>query len=766
MNFGYKNYLKLFPQVILVCAFSFAGCSKSGQEPASQTAATEGKQNMKDILAQIHKKLDSPQNGYASETKLAYCDSLYALAKDPATQLDLMTKRAHFLLELGREKESVETYEQLIKQVGNDTASRKKILPMLGLAYMRLAERTNCITGHNADACIMPIQGNGIHQDKAPARKAVEVFETALNEDPNDMDSRWLLNIAYMTLGEYPKGVPKAWLIPGLDAKGATQVKSFTDIASDLNISTNNRAGGVIVDDFDNDGYLDIVTSAWGLDDPMHYFHNNTDGTFTDVSEKSGLKAIMGGLNLMQTDYNNDGFLDIFVLRGAWQGVSGFGEQPNSLLRNNGDGTFTDVTIEAGLLSYRPTQTATWNDFNNDGWLDIFIGNETTERDHLYLCEFYINNGDGTFTNIASENAYFITLFVKGVTSGDFDNDGWPDIFLSCMSGQKMLLRNMGVPGKIPDFEDYSLQSGFDKIVSKTFPTFFFDYDNDGWLDLFTCNYEFDRPLSYYAAKETLHPSDDRAGKMYLFHNNGKSKGANVTFTDVAPKMHVNQTIFAMGSNFGDIDNDGWLDLYLGTGNPSYLSLVPNRMYKNLGGKDFADVTTSAKVGNLQKGHAISFADLNNNGDQDIYAEMGGAYFGDAYFSSFFLNPGQSDNNWICMKLVGTKSNKAAIGAKVKVKFREKGVERSVYRDVNSGGSFGASPLRREIGIGKATVIDEITVTWPASRTVQVFKNVKPNQFIQITEGQESFQPVALKTLTFKKKDGTIPMCAPVAALK
>jgi hypothetical protein len=230
--------------------------------------------------------------------------------------------------------------------------------------------------------------------------------------------------------------------------------------------------------------------------------------------------------------------------------------------------------------------------------------------------------------------------------------------------------------------------------------------------------------------------------------------------------MQVNQSVFAMGANFGDIDNDGWLDMYLATGNPSYKSLITNRMYKNLGGKDFVEVTNSARVGHLQKGHGVAFADLNNNGDQDIYVDMGGAFRGDAYHSSFYLNPGQSDNNWICMKLVGTKSNKAAIGARIAVKFKENGVDRVVYRDVNSGGSFGASPLRREIGIGKATNIDEISIFWPASKITQVIKNVKPNQFIQITEGKDNFEQIQLKSLTFKRKNGAIPMCAPKKELQ
>ncbi len=152
-------------------------------------------------------------------------------------------------------------------------------------------------------------------------------------------------------------------------------------MAGALKLSTSrNMSGGVIIDDFNNDGYLDIVTSCWGLEESMHYYRNNGDGTFTDLSKESGLSEIKGGLNIIQADYNNDGFTDILVLRGAW--LKELGRQPSTLLRNNGNGTFTDVTVEAGLLSLHPTQTAVWGDFNNDGWLDLFIGNETTDADH------------------------------------------------------------------------------------------------------------------------------------------------------------------------------------------------------------------------------------------------------------------------------------------------------------------------------------------------------------------------------------------------
>jgi hypothetical protein len=219
---------------------------------------------------------------------------------------------------------------------------------------------------------------------------------------------------------------------------------------------------------------------------------------------------------------------------------------------------------------------------------------------------------------------------------------------------------------------------------------------------------------------------------MLLYHNNGDG-----TFTNVAPEMGLNTYAFAMGSNFGDVNNDGFLDMYLGTGNPLYESLVPNRLFLNLQGKGFTDVTASARVGHLQKGHGVSFADMDNDGDQDIYVEMGGAYPGDAYQNAFFLNPGQGRNNWIVLALEGKEANRAAIGTRVKLTFTEKGQSRSVYRDVNSGGSFGSSPLRCEIGIGTAAIVDEIEIRWHGSRLVQVFRDVQPNQFLRLVEGNE-----------------------------
>ncbi|WP_052731241.1 FG-GAP-like repeat-containing protein [Spirosoma radiotolerans] len=716
-------------------------------------ARPKSHEQMVDLLRQSNVRFRDYRNDFSPESQLAHLDSITGSFTSSETELFL---KANILLKLGEEEKAIPLLETLINQL--DTTNRRAAqitLSDLALAYLRLGEKTNCRSNHSAESCILPIRGKGIHTLQTGSKKAIELYETLLNQDPDDFESRWLLNLAYMTVGNYPKGVPKPWAIPTM-ADTSVQVYAFQDIAQSLKIGINNMAGGVIIEDFDRDGYLDIALSAWGLDEPMHYYKNNADGTFSDRSEQSGLKQLSGGLNMMQTDYNNDGYPDIFVLRGAWQGE--FGEQPNSLLRNNGDGTFTDVTTISGLLSFHPTQTATWADFNNDGWLDVFIGNETPNlfrnNGKSHPCELYLNNQDGTFTEIAQQANCAIAGFVKGVTSGDFNNDGWKDLFISTMDGNRYLLKNKGIPAEKPSFEDVTAMAGLNDESFSSFTTWFWDYDNDGWQDILVCNYTFQKSLAYYEAAEALHQPVGRNGMVNLYRNNRDG-----SFTNVSAEANVSKTAFSMGGNFGDINNDGFLDMYLGTGNPNYRSLVPNKLFLNQQGKTFADVTASSRMGHLQKGHGVSFADLDNDGDQDVYVEMGGAYIGDRYPNSFYLNPGQNTNNWICLTLEGTHTNRMAIGSQVKLTFRENGIQRSIYREVNSGGSFGASPLRREIGIGQAALIDKIEIRWQGSKTVQVFRNVRPNQFLHITEGVPKPERVALKPLRFSA-DKT-PVCRP-----
>ena len=223
---------------------------------------------------------------------------------------------------------------------------------------------------------------------------------------------------------------------------------------------------------------------------------------------------------------------------------------------------------------------------------------------------------------------------MKGVVSADYNNDGWPDIFISMMDGKKILLKNKAVKNKIPLFENTTHEAGLDKDTTYTFPTWFWDYNNDGWPDIFVCGYQAQGSIISVAAKEHLHEPLGKVSQMYLYKNNHDG-----TFTNVTKETGLDRPMFAMGSNFGDIDNDGWPDMYLGTGNPDYTSLVPNRMFKNIDGKKFVDVTMSSRTGNLQKGHGVAFADVDNDGDQDIFIETGGAFRGDAYFNSFYIKP-------------------------------------------------------------------------------------------------------------------------------
>lgn len=696
-------------------------------------------------LQKINEQNQVPDNFFYPEGKVRYYDSLILASTEEKKFIINTYLKGFYLLPTGEAEQVIEGYKNLLKRMEPDNKQAIKLVNQyLGVAYMRLGEQLNCIANPTSESCIFPIQGKGIHKDNLGSKNAIAYFETALRSSPDDLETRWLLNIAYMTLGLYPQEVPEDFLIPGLETDTVGRVNPFREISDELGLDDRNMSGGAIIEDFDLDGDLDIVTSAWGLDEPMHLWINNGNGSFTDLSEMSRLSELTGGLNMMQTDYNNDGYPDIFVLRGGWMGK--FGRQPNSLIRNNGDGTFTDVTFDSGLLSYIPTQTATWSDFNNDGWLDVFIGNESNLQ-NIYPCELYLNQKDGTFVNVAYAGGIDVIDYAKAVTSGDYDNDGWSDIFISTMNRKSYLFRNKGIENGVLKFEDITDKAGFGNQISKTFSTWFWDYNNDGWLDIFLCAYEFDKSLGYYEAAEKLNYPIQEESKMKLYRNN-----KNGTFTNVADKVGLNRIANAMGANFGDIDNDGFLDFYLGTGNPDMKSIIPNRLFKNENGQIFQDVTSAARVGNLQKGHGVAFADLDFDGDLDIFIQVGGSFKGDQNRNSLYMNPGQGENNWIAIKLEGVQSNRLAIGSRIKLTLHENGVDRYIYRDVNSGGSFGSSPILTHIGIGTATLINRIEIQWAGSNLKQEFREITPNQFIHIQEGVEKIEVRPPIEINFIKK--------------
>ena len=490
--------------------------------------------------------------------------------------------------------------------------------------------------------------------------------------------------------------------------------------------------------DFDGDGYLDIMVSSSGPLDQMHLFHNNGDGTFSDNTRKSGLLGETGGLNLVLTDYNNDGHPDVLVLRGGWWGKQGC--YPASLLRNNGNGTFDDVTEQAHLYFEGPTQAAAWADFDNDGWLDLFVGRESTPGD-VHPSLLFRNNHDGTFTEMGHASGLDNLGFVKGVAWGDFNNDGRPDLYISVMNGKNHLFRNDGArdlkdASKGFKFTDVTSSAGVD-LQQNSFATWFFDYDNDGWPDLFVAGYSL-KSAEEIGAFELGKKVTAEQPRLYRNMHNG-------TFRDVTSEVHLDRAILTMGASFGDLDNDGWLDIYLGTGDSTYESLLPNRMFRNAEGRRFQDVTTAGDFGHLQKGHGVAFADLRNTGLEDIFEEMGGAQPGDSFQSALYRNPGNS-NHWITVELEGVRSNRAAFGARVELAIEQPdGKLRHIYRTVGFGSSFGGNPLQQHIGIGSATAVAELTVTWPSSGTKDHLRNIQADRRYHLREGDRTLRLVGVR---------------------
>ncbi|MBZ0267323.1 CRTAC1 family protein, partial [bacterium] len=591
----------------------------------------------------------------------------------------------------------------------------------LAVTQLRMGERENCIVNHNAESCVFPIAGRGIYRERSGTERALATLTDAIGHAPLAVrpQFRWLINLASMALGRWPGDLPPTVLIPPESFASPYDVGRFRDIGPDVGVSPLNLAGGSAMDDFDGDGLLDLVTSTADLRGQLLYYRNNGDGTFEDRTEAAGLVGQLGGLNLTHADYDGDGDQDLLVLRGGWMGT--WGRIPNSLLRNRGDGTFVDVTAEAGLGPDYPTQTAAFADYDLDGDLDLFVGTETPPpaSNMEWPCQLFRNEGDGTFVDVAKAAGVENFRLAKGCAWGDYDDDGDPDLYVSNQFDHNRLYRN----GGDGTFTDVAPALGVDEPTF-SFPVWFWDYDNDGRLDLFVAGYGGNMAT---LVRSYLKP-DRKFGHNALYRNEGG------TFRDLSDKAGLRLQTLAMGANFGDLDNDGWLDFYLGTGTPAFDDLMPDVMYRNAGGVAFQDVTQSGGFGNLQKGHGIAWGDVDNDGDQDIYLQSGGIYRYDAYYNSLFLNPGHG-NRWVTLLLEGSGGNRDALGARVRVRVRENGRERSLYRWVWPSGSFGSSSRQQEIGLGRADEILSVEVKWPGRGATQEYDGIEPGAFYRLREG-------------------------------
>ncbi len=603
--------------------------------------------------------------------------------------------------------------------VGAIGGPARPVYDLLATAYLRRGEQANCLANHHAgEVCVLPFRGAAVHDDPDGARRAADVLADLLEAAPDDLGSRWLLNVAHHALGSYPDGVPEAWRIDGLDAEGDAR---WTNVAPQRGAAVDGISGGVSAEDFDGDGDPDLLVTSYGLRDPIRYFENR-GGRFAERTEAAGLGGLTGGLNTVHGDVDNDGDADVLVLRGGWFGA--VGGWPNSLLLNDGAGRFEDVTYAAGLGSEHPTQTAAFADVDGDGDLDLVVGNEsggaypdalgetgesTTHASELFLNEGTDKAGVPQFREAAAEAGIELAAFVKGVAFGDVEGDGRPDLYVSVLGGPNKLYLNRSEGGRVR-FEEAAEASGV-AGPDFSFPVAWFDADGDGRDDLLVVSYDvrhfFETPAD--AAREALGlPPAVETTRLYLNDGDG-------TFRDASAEAGLDLPLFGMGLGVGDLDGDGRLDVTVGTGAPELRSLIPNRAFLNRsapGAPGFEDVTLSSGLGHLQKGHAIAFADLDLDGDEELYEVMGGAVEGDRALNVLFDGP-PSDARWLSLTLVGRRANRSAIGARVVVTVRRPGgASRTLARTVGTGGSFGAGSLAVDLGLGDAEAVEAVTVRW------------------------------------------------------
>jgi hypothetical protein len=665
----------------------------------------------------------------------------------PIDQVNASIEYAVELLKSGNTSEAINLFEQVIQyleqnKIPLDLATKRNIYSYVAIAYLRAGEIENCVQNHTHQSCFIPIKEEGIHTLPFGSGHAIKIYEFLLKEFPTDLESKYLLNIAYMTLGKYPQEVPAAYRIDPAWFKNKVSIKPFRDIAPDLGINHTSHAGGAVMDDFNNDGWLDIVITSWSPDDQMTLYINNGDGTFTDQTSAYGLTGYTSGLNLNQTDFNNDGWIDLYIMRGAWLLTEG--DIPNTLLMNAGNGKFVDVTVKAGLTHDAPTQTSAWTDIDLDGWLDLVIANESLPGMDRGI-DLYINQKDGTFRHASQEYGLTMNHFFKGLVATDANNDKYPDLYFSSLGDGTFLMINQGSKGK-KGFVQVGPESNIG-LPKKCFPSWSFDYDNDGKDDLFTSAYTNDgTPAVHWMLSHMGKADPGLLPKLY--HNKGEA-----VFEEVGQDMGLDEVTFTMGCNFGDINTDGFLDFYLSTGNPIYQSLVPNKMYLNMEGRKFEDVSYSGGFANIQKGHGVAFGDADHDGDEDLYVVIGGAYDGDMFYNCFFENPNEHNNNWIVLKLKGVAANAAAIGAKVALTVEENGKERMIYRTVSSGASFGGNSLALEVGLRKASGIKQILVQWPCKDCPdQIYSGLEINKAYSLTQGQIKPDLLAYTKAPFKTK--------------
>ncbi len=660
---------------------------------------------------------------------------LAALPSDAGIEVrfDLRLALADALLSDGdldgarREYEACRVFAQQARAVEAVTTVTRQ----LAIVAMRRGERDNCVAAHGPASCIVPFAAAALHRDRRGSEEAIALLEPLLSADRDDLRSLWLYNIAHMTLGSWPEKVPVPWRLPESSFASEAPFPRFVDAAGELGLATFGLAGGALMDDVNGDGRLDLVVTSSAPEEPLGLFLQQPDGTFVDRAEAAGLAGQLGGFQCFAHDWNGDRRLDLLVQRGAW--IHRHGELPNSLLIQQVDGTFVDRTLEAGIEIAAPSLVAASADIDLDGDLDLFLGYESRGAGSAedYPCRLFRNRGDATFEEITDAAGVRNDALCKGAVFGDYDGDRDPDLYVSNLGAKNRLYRNQGDG----TFVDVAAELGVDLPI-QSFSCWFFDANQDGWLDLYVSCYATPstRPLEMAAWVR-----DRRLGAdtQRLYENDGHGG-----FRDVTKERGLQRVAFPMGSSFGDLDHDGWPDFYLATGDPEFSSLWPNVLMRNDEGRRFQDVTTASGTGHLQKGHGVAIGDLDGDGDEDLFVEIGGVLRDDVFQSALFRNPGNG-HRWLTVRLVGRESNRFGIGTRLKVTIEEDGQQRDHYQFVGGNSSFGGNSLQAEFGLRRAQRIVALEVAWPRTGKTQRFVDVPLDAIVEVDEGSESLRRLA-----------------------
>lgn len=524
---------------------------------------------------------------------------------------------------------------------------------------------------------------------------------------PRQAVRKWNLRLAWLAAyGEYPGDLPPQYRIHLRD-RGQSSPVTFTDVGASAGVDKVDRGRGVAWLDADGDGHLDVF--AAGIHTLHGLYLGDGSGGFADGTQASGLADPTGGWSATAADYDNDGDTDLYATRDAWEGRA-----VNSLYRNTpgNDPPFVDAAAEIGVLDPDDSFHATWADVDADGWVDLYVNDGITGTGAAN--KLFINQRDGTFQDRAGPMGAGITGKSLGVAFGDYDSDGDLDLYVVDVEAENNLLRNEA--GK--RFIDVTAEAGVQRPVQASYAPFFHDYDGDGDLDLFVstmCHYD-----HFVESQMTGIAGGPRA---HLYRNEAGSH-----FVEVGAEMGLARSFGSMGVGYGDVDYDGRVDIYLSNGGPEMSRLEPNTLYHNRE-DGFADITESAGVGHLGKGHGAIFADYDADGDLDLYTSIGGHHPGDAQANSLWRNDGVTQH-WIGFDLVGSASNRGAMGARVVV---HAGSHLGVAQ-VTSGDAFGStnSPVL-EFGLGSRDRVDSVAVHWPSGQR-QLLHSVAIDRLHRILE--------------------------------